>query len=540
MHGAFNRRRTVNVFVPRPQPALSAKHLWRPAESQVSGLSLALLLLVFALDALTPARLVFGILFAAPIALSGLAGPKRTTRLMILLSLVGNLLAAGINATEGGWSAYDLANRMLSVLSALLVGFLTLRFREASTRVALLDAEEYRAQHERALRELTQAVSGPYDQAAFLERAAQALLEYAGASSVVLGAVSKAVLRAPYSAAVSEGRDTFGLLVPGQRLPTHFLARPAGSGLVWAVQGGDTLLARLPRPGDDDVLMLMASPRVSVEEVEQAVAVLRPLLERTRLLEELQDNQARLERHNSVIRELVYAFSHDLRTPLMANAMSMNNALKGAYGPLPSDYCQTLRTGLDANAALLELAEKLLLVAKYEAGEPSPDPAVLDLRELTLGVVAQMEPLAHERGVTLEAHLQESARVLGQRGELRRAVQNVLENAVKFSPPGGTVRLSLGSQDGQAELQVSDEGPGLNASTERQLYQRFRGRGPVADPGAAHLNQSGLGRSGMGGTGLGLYLTQQVMAAHNGEVRYSRTQSARTVFSLCLPLLDSA
>ncbi|WP_310584565.1 hypothetical protein [Deinococcus sp.] len=184
------------MFVPRPQPALSAKHLWRPAESQVSGLSLALLLLVFALDALTPARLVFGILFAAPIALSGLAGPKRTTRLMILLSLVGNLLAAGINATEGGWSAYDLANRMLSVLSALLVGFLTLRFREASTRAALLDAEEYRAQHERALRELTQAVSGPYDQAAFLERAAQALLEYAGASSVVLGAVSKAVLRA--------------------------------------------------------------------------------------------------------------------------------------------------------------------------------------------------------------------------------------------------------------------------------------------------------------------------------------------------------
>ena len=540
----------MDVFVPRPQPALSVKHLWRPAESQVSGLSVALLLLVFALDALTPARLVFGILFAAPIALSGLAGPKRTTRLMILLALVGNLLAAGINAAEGGWSIYDLANRLLSVLSALLVGFLTLRFREANTRAALLDAEEFRAQHERALRELTQAVSGPYDQAAFLDRAAGALLEYAGAGSVVLGAVSKAILRAPYSAAVSEGQNGLGLPVPGQRLPTPFLARPAGSGLVWAVQGGDTLLARLPRPGDDDVLMLMGSPRVSVDEVEHAVAVLRPLLERTRLLEELQDNQARLERHNGVIRELVYAFSHDLRTPLMANAMSMNNALKGAYGPLPEDYCQTLRTGLDANAALLELAEKLLLVAKYEAGEPSPDPAVLDLRELTLGVVAQMEPLARERGVTLEAHLQESARVLGQRGELRRALQNVLENAVKFSPPGGTVRLSLGSQDGQAELQVSDEGPGLNASAERGLYQRFRGRGPVADPDAAGQHQSGphqsgqrpsgLGRSGMGGTGLGLYLTQQVMAAHGGSVKYSRTQSARTVFSLCLPLLESA
>ncbi len=533
----------MNVFVPRPLPT-AHRHLWRPAESQVSRLSAALLLLVFTLDALTPSRLVFGILFAAPIALSGLAGRPRTTRLMIVLAVAANLLAGLTNGLKGGWSTYDLANRLLSVLAALLVGFLTLRFREASARAALLDAEEFRAQHERALRELTQAVSGPYDQAAFLDRASQALLEYAGAGSVVLGAVSKAVLRAPYSVALSDRSGDPGLPVPGQRLSTPFLARPAGSGLVWAVQGGDTLLARLPRPGDDDVLMMMNSARVSVEEVEQAVGVLRPLLERTRLLEELQDNQARLERHNGVIRELVYAFSHDLRTPLMANAMSMNNALKGAYGPLPEDYRSTLRNGLDANAALLELAEKLLLVAKYEAGEPSPDPAVLDLRELTLGTVAQMEPLARERGVTLEPHLEGSAKVLGQRGELRRAIQNVLENAVKFSPPGGMVRLSLQTEDGQAELQVSDEGPGLSPGAERGLYQRFRGRGPVADNLSSGGSGSGggtgsAGRSGMGGTGLGLYLTQQVMAAHNGSVKYSRTQSARTVFSLCLPLLES-
>jgi signal transduction histidine kinase len=524
----------VNVFVPRPLP--SAPHrLWRPAEAQISRLSSTLLFSVFLLDVLTPNQLVFSILLSAPIALSGLAGRPSITRAMIVVSVLTNVLAGLANGLRDGWNPYDIANRVLSMMAALLVGFLTLRFREASTRAALLDAEEFRARHERALRELTQAVSGPYDQAAFLDRAAQALLDYAGATGVVLGAVSKAVLRPPYSRAMTDKFDDRTLPVPGQRLSTPFLARPAGSGLVWAVQGGDTLLARLPRPGEDDVLMLMHSPRVSIEEVEQAVAVLRPLLERTRLLEELQDNHARLERHNGVIRELVYAFSHDLRTPLMANAMSMNNALKGAYGPLPEEYQNTLRNGLDANSALLELAEKLLLVAKYEAGEPSPDPSVLNLRELALGTVAQMEPLARERGVIVEPHLEASARVLGQRGDLRRAVQNVLENAIKFSPPGGTVRLSLEAQDGQAELQISDEGPGLSAGVERQMYQRFRGRGPVADP----VNTGSAGRSGMGGTGLGLYLTQQVMAAHGGSVRYSRTQSARTVFSLCLPLLES-
>ena len=219
----------VNVFVPRPLPT-ARRHLWRPAESQVSRLSTALLLLVFALDALTPSRLVFGILFAAPIALSGLAGRPSSTRLMIVLAVAANLLAGLTNGLKGGWSVYDLANRLLSVLAALLVGFLTLRFRVASARAALLDAEEFRAQHERALRELTQAVSGPYDQAAFLDRASQALLEYAGATSVILGAVSKAVLRAPYSLALTDKSGDPTLPVPGQRLSTPFLARPAGSG----------------------------------------------------------------------------------------------------------------------------------------------------------------------------------------------------------------------------------------------------------------------------------------------------------------------
>jgi len=525
------------MFAPRTHRPGSRRNAeaasWRPAEAQAGSLSVLLLLGVFVLDTLTPANLVFGILFAAPIALSGLAGSPSTTRRVVVLALVANLLAGVINALKDGWNPPAVTNRMLSMLSALLVGFLTLRFRAASTRAALLDAEEHRAAHERALRELALAVSGPYDQAAFLGKAAEALLTYAGAESVVLGAVSRAILRPPYSAAVREEWRRTVLARPGQRLPTPFLAHAAGSGIVWAVGGGDTLLARLPRPGDDDVLMLMTAPGVSVEEVEQAVTVLRPLFERTGLLEELQANQGRLERHNTVIRELVYAFSHDLRTPLMANAMNMQNALKGAYGPLPEDYRKTLGNGLEANAALLELAEKLLLVAKYEAGEPSPDPESLDMRELVLGAVAQMEPLARARGVTLEIHLQRAVRVPGQRGELRRAVQNVLENGVKFSPPGGTVRLSLDVVDEWAELQVSDEGPGLSPSTEGHLYQRFRGRAPLGGSGPESV---GAGRGGLGGTGLGLYLTQQVMTAHGGEVRYSRSALARTVFSLRLPL----
>ncbi len=494
-------------------------------QPHATSLSVAVFLLVLLLDTLTPAALVFGILFSAPIALSGLVGSPQATRLMIVLALLGNLIAGGINAAaSGGLNPYDLANRVLSMLASILVGVLTLRFRAASNRAAHLELEEQRAKHEHALRQLVEAVSGPYDQAAFVQHMARALRVFSASGGVAVGAVSRAMLRAPYALALAQ--DVSGAALPAlnERLPAVYLTRPAGSGAVWAAQGGEVLLARLPRPQQDDLLMVLDRPGVEVARLEEAITVLGPLLTRTQLQEEMQAQRARLEHHNAVIRDLVYAFSHDLRTPLIANALSMNNALKGAYGPLPAEYRDTLAHGLAANQTLLELAEKLLLVAKYEAGEPSPDPLPLDLRELALQVAAQMRPLAVQRGVQLGTELQGSARVLGQKGELRRAIQNLLDNAIKFSPPGGSVTLTLEREDLEdvVLLRVKDEGPGLSAGGEARLFQRFRGGGKVG--------------SGQGSSGLGLYLTRQIMEAHGGTVSYSRTQSGRTIFTLSLPV----
>ncbi|ULH17013.1 HAMP domain-containing histidine kinase (plasmid) [Deinococcus sp. KNUC1210] len=509
----------------------SGPQAWRPALSQATALSVTVFVVVLLLDTLTPARLVFGILFSAPIALSGLAGSPYATRLMIVLVMVGNVIAGSINAaTTGGWNPYDIANRVLSLLAALLVGSLTLRFRAASNRAAQLELEEQRAVHEHALRQLLEAVSGPFDQAAFVERMAQAIRAFTGSRSVVVGGLQQATLRAPYAVSHGAHESEHGppehLPALNARLPAVYLTRPAGTGAVWGILGGEMLLARLPRPQQEDLLLIFDHPEIEVARLEEAIAVLGPQLERTHLQEEMQRQQARLEHHNTVIRDLVYAFSHDLRTPLMANALSMNNALKGAYGPLPEAYRETLTHGLHANQTLLDLAEKLLLVAKYEAGEPSPDPLPLDLRELALQVVAQVRPLAATQGIALETRAEVGLRVLGQKGELRRAIQNILDNAIKFSPPGGTVTLLLDRDTlgEQAELRIIDEGPGLSREGEARLFQRFRGGSGT----------SGLG--GQGSSGLGLYLTRQVLQAHQGSVQYSRSPLGKTVFTLRLPV----
>ena len=261
---------------------------------------------------------------------------------------------------------------------------------------------------------------------------------------------------------------------------------------------------------------MIGGPQTPPNLTAEAVRALQPILDRTALLDDLRVQGAQLAERGEVLRDLVYAFSHDLRTPLLANAMNLRAALRGGFGPLPAEYLATLENGLQANEALLDLADQLLLLAKYEADEPDAEPQVVPLREVLLGVLRDLGGRAAERHVTLEPHL-EGARVLGQRHDLRRAAQNLVENAVKFSPPGGEVHVTLSAADGEVRLTVQDEGPGVPPARAARLFQRFRGGGAG------------------GGTGLGLYLTRRVAQAHGGNVTYARTGAGRSVFTLTLP-----
>ncbi|WP_083847190.1 sensor histidine kinase [Deinococcus gobiensis] len=482
------------------------------SERALLGLCLGLVLLVTLIDVLTPASLVVGTLLSAPIALAALGVSRAWTLRLIALVLAGNVFAALFNGLRDGVSGTDLVNRVISVLAALLVGVLTLRAREASARAARLTEEGRRLSRERALRALVEAVSGPFGQDEFVGRAAQALRELSGAERVEIGSVDRAVLAAPHGLSPEHGPSRLG-----QRLPLEVLARPAGTGRVWATGGGDLLLARLSRPNGEDLLLLLTRPTAAPDVLEEAVLTLQPLLDRTALLDDLRVRQAQLQERGELMQDLVYALSHDLRTPLMANTMNMRSALKGAYGPLPEDYRSTLRHGLDANAALLALADQLLLVAKYESGEQEDPLGSVALRDVVLGVISQLTGRAEEQGVTFETGL-EGVRVPGLGHDLRRAAQNLLENAVRFSPPGGVVRVTLTAEDGEAVLRVLDQGPGIAPGREATLFQRFRAGGAG------------------GGTGLGLYLTRRIAEAHRGRVTYTRTANAQSVFSLWLPL----
>ena len=506
----FTAREVLRELFPPPRFPLTERTVW--------GVALTLLLGVLVVDIATPASFAAGTVLSAAVALAALGESKRSVWPLTGLAVLANVVAGIWNGARDGVEEYHLANRAVSILAVLLVGYLTYRAREASERAAALKEEEHQLERERARRQLAEDLGGPLGQAEFVERVAGALQRLTGASSVEIGAVERATLTRPYALALAP--DLSAAERPSRlntRIPLEFLTRPVGAGDVWAAEGGHVYLARLRRPNEGDLLLILNSPRTAPGVTSLALRTLQPLLERTALLDDLRQNREQLAERGELLRDLVYAFSHDLRTPLLANAMNMRAALKGAYGELPPAYRATLENGLQANETLLNLADQLLSVAKFESGEAGEEEAeAVRLREVVLSVASDLRPRADAKGVTLETNLG-GVTVLGRKHDLRRAVQNLVDNAIKFSPPGGTVTLTLSGDGDEVRLAVGDSGPGIPPERLPRLFQRFRGAGAGS------------------GSGLGLYLTRRIAEAHGGAVQYQRTARAQSLFTLTLP-----
>jgi len=138
-----------------------------------------------------------------------------------------------------------------------------------------------------------------------------------------------------------------------------------------------------------------------------------------------------------------------------------------------------------------------------------------------------LRPLAEPRGIRLELKQEpaDAAAVLSaDASRLHRALLNLLDNALRFSPDGATIHVGIRLRPGWCRLSVRDEGPGLSEEDSRRLFERFY-RG---DPARA--------RSQQGGTGLGLAIVQQIAHAHGGRIRAGDHPAGGALLELLLPL----
>ncbi|GAA3273003.1 PAS domain-containing sensor histidine kinase [Dactylosporangium vinaceum] len=318
------------------------------------------------------------------------------------------------------------------------------------------------------------------------------------------------------------GRET----APIDRLRTGFRTRRAVVGEEMAFEDGRVLeLDLVPVTGPAGPGGTDGGTLIHLRDVTSRVAVRRGLEERSRGLEER--NQALIEA-TALNNEFVASVSHELRGPLSSVVAFSHLLGDSASGELSEDQ-QTYLAVIDRNAnRLLRLIEDLLLLSRLEARTLQLKPTPTRLPELLAVAVAERTPAAQAAGIDLRLECTDGPEVVCDDTRVHQVVDNLVSNAVKFTPSGGRVSVKAWpGPDGEGwSVSVADSGVGIPAADLPRLFSAFfRGSNVTA----------AVGRQVMPGTGLGLVVSRAIVELHGGSISVASTEGVGTTVTLSLP-----
>jgi hypothetical protein len=203
--------------------------------------------------------------------------------------------------------------------------------------------------------------------------------------------------------------------------------------------------------------------------------------------------------------DFVATLTHDLKTPILAANRAVRLLSEGDFGPVSEPQARILDTIHQSNEALYRMVQTLLDVYRYEAGAKELHLGRHDLADTIRRLVAELKPLAEAKGISVTAELPSRPRgVLCDEAEIRRVIQNLLDNSLKFTPAGGTISVLMEESDAQTTVQVTDTGKGVSEDDMPKLFQRFW---QAASSGRYYAS-----------TGLGLYLCRKIVELHKGQI----------------------
>jgi len=233
-------------------------------------------------------------------------------------------------------------------------------------------------------------------------------------------------------------------------------------------------------------------------------------------------NMEELKQTDSLRRELIANVSHDLRSPLASILGYLETVIMKKDSLDPQEKEKYLNIILNNTVMLSQLVEELFELSKLDARQIKPQPETFSMSELLQDVVLKYRPQADQAGIQLESAMPaESLNVKADIGLIERALSNLIENAIKYTPEKGVVKVALADADDEIRFVVSDTGSGIAKEDLPHVFDRYyRGsQNKTRKPG---------------GTGLGLAISKKILQLHDSDIQVESQLNVGTRFMFSL------
>jgi heavy metal sensor kinase len=285
-----------------------------------------------------------------------------------------------------------------------------------------------------------------------------------------------------------------------------------------AIGGGYGIMRRLVRPLDE---IATKAERITSRNLNERLPVEATGDEIEKLALSLNRMMGRLEESFHHINRFSADASHEIRTPLAIIRGELENAHQSAE--LSPEMRETVRSALEEAERLSRIVEQLLEISRLEAGETLVDRTRFDFSEMTRTTVEQMRLLAEEKNQQLVFESTRPLDIEGDRMRLKQIVVNLVDNAIKYTPKGGSISVSNFATDGKVVLEVADTGVGVPSEAAAQIFDRF------------YRVDKARSRQ-LGGTGLGLAIVKSICVAYGGTIALRRPDGPGIIFRVELPM----
>ncbi len=258
-----------------------------------------------------------------------------------------------------------------------------------------------------------------------------------------------------------------------------------------------------------------------IRSVKKEVA-LRERIEKQE--KELEKINARLTELDQLKSEFVSLATHQIRGPLTAIKGYASMMIQGDLGTIPDNLKDTIHTIYDSSTALTCVVQDFLDISRIEQGRMKYDFSIFDLGKLVYDVAQELDPTIVRKGLKIKLDIEKNLVVNADIGKLRQVFENLIDNAIKYSPKGTIIVTAKRTEEKMAQVSIKDNGVGIKAETLPKLFQKFS---RAEDASKANIL----------GTGLGLYVARQLITALKGAISaQSEGEGKGSTFVVELPL----